>query len=150
MRVVSELRQANADVAIHVRGDCGFGVPKMYDICEKNGLSYTFGIASNARLKMLAEDLMQRAVDGYNESGTKQRLFTHFEYQADSWPHARTVVARAECQAAGTNLRFVVTGLDVSTDDQARQVDDDYIQRGESEQSTLGVFILNEAIRHER
>ena len=134
MRVVSELRQAQANVAIHVRGDCGFGLPKMYDICEKNGLSYTFGIASNARLKVLAEALMQRAVDGYNESGTKQRLFTHFEYQADSWPHARTVVAKAECQAAGTNLRFVVTSLDVSTDDQARQVYDDYIQRGESEQ----------------
>ena len=134
MRVVSELRQAQANVAIHVRGDCGFGLPKMYDICEKNGLSYTFGIASNARLKVLAEALMQRAVDGYNESGTKQRLFTHFEYQADSWPHARTVVAKAECQAAGTNLRFVVTSLDVSTDDQAQQVYDDYIQRGESEQ----------------
>lgn len=51
---------------------------------------------------------------------------------------------------AGTNLRFVVTSLDVSTDDQARQVDGDYIQRGESEQRTLGVFILNEAIRDER
>lgn len=134
MRVVSELRQAQANVAIHVRGDCGFGLPKMYDLCEKNGLSYTFGIASNARLKVLAEELMQRAVDGYNESGSKQRLFTHFEYQADSWPHARTVVAKAECQAAGTNLRFVVTSLDVSTDDQAQQVYDDYIQRGESEQ----------------
>ena len=134
MRVVSELRQAKTDAAIHVRGDCGFGLPKMYDICEKNGLSYTFGIASNARLQGLAKELMQRAVDGYNESGTKQRLFTHFEYQADSWPHSRTVVAKAECQAAGTNLRFVVTSLDVSTDDQARQVYDDYIQRGESEQ----------------
>lgn len=134
MRVVSELRQAKANAAIHVRGDCGFGLPKMYGICEENRLSYTFGIASNARLKVLAEELMQRAVDGYNKSGTKQRLFTCFEYQADSWPHARTVVAKAECQAAGTNLRFVVTSLDVSTDDQAQQVYDDYIQRGESEQ----------------
>lgn len=83
---------------------------------------------------MLAEDLTQRAINGYNESKTKQRLFTHFEHQSESWPHPRTVVAKAECQAAGTNLRFVVTSLDVSTDDQARQVYDDYIQRGESEQ----------------
>jgi hypothetical protein len=130
MRVVSGLRRAKADVAIHVRGDCGFGVPKMYDACEENSLNYTFGIASDARLKVLTEDLTQRAINGYNESKTKQRLITHFE----SWPHPRTVVAKAECQAAGTNLRFVVTSLDVSTDDQARQVYDDYIQRGESEQ----------------
>ena len=134
MRVVSGLRKAKAGVTIHVRGDCGFGLPKMYDVCEENELSYTFGMASNARLKVLAEDLMQRAVDGYHASGIKQRLFTRFKYQADSWPHARTVVAKAECQAAGTNLRFVVTSLNVSTDDDARQVYDDYIQRGESEQ----------------
>jgi hypothetical protein len=39
MRVVCSLRRAKADVAIHVRGDCGFGVPKMYDACEENSLN---------------------------------------------------------------------------------------------------------------
>lgn len=122
----------------------------MYDVCEENGLGYTFGIASNARLKVLAEELLQRAIDGYNKDETKQRLFTHFEYQADSWSHPRTVVAKAECQAAGTNLRFVVTSLDVSTDDEARQIYDDYIQRGESEQRTLSVLMRNTVTAHER
>ena len=50
-------------------------------------------------------------------------------------PHSRTVVVKAECHANGTNLRFVVSNLpEIATDEQARQVYDDYTQRGESEQ----------------
>lgn len=135
MRVVEALRRARPDIAIHVRGDAGFGVPWMYDICEQNGLSYTFGFATNARLKGLTEDLMQRAVDEYERTRQKQRLFTCFPYQCDSWPHARTVVAKAECHDQGTNLRFVVTNRpDVNSPDDGRRQYDDYVQRGESEQ----------------
>lgn len=134
LRVVTALRNGKPDVSIHVRGDCGFGVPKMYDVCEENGLSYTFGISTNARLKVLAQGLMDQAVAQYEQTSQKQRLFTHFDYQAESWPHPRTVVAKAECQAVGTNLRFVVTSRKVTSDEQAEDVYDEYIQRGESEQ----------------
>jgi len=44
------------------------------------------------------------------------------------------VVAKAECHAGGTNLRFVVTSLNVPGVKQARQTYDDYTQRGTSEQ----------------
>jgi hypothetical protein len=44
------------------------------------------------------------------------------------------VVAKAECQAAGTNLRFVVTNRTVGSDEQAEALYDDYIERGTSEQ----------------
>lgn len=135
MRVVNALRQARPDILIHVRGDAGFGVPWMYRICEENGLSYTFGFSTNARLKKLTEGLMQRAVDGYEHSKQKQRLFDCFQYQCDSWEHNRTVIAKAECHQQGTNLRFVVTNLkDTTTAGHAEKVYDDYIQRGESEQ----------------
>ena len=44
------------------------------------------------------------------------------------------MVAKAECHAGGTNLRFVVTNLpDVATAADGERVYDDYIQRGESE-----------------
>ena len=133
-RVVDGIRNTKSEIAIHIRGDCGFGLPKMYRFCEEHGLTYTFGIATNERLKVAAAALMQRAVRQYEQTGEKQRLFTHFQYQAKSWKHPRTVVAKAECQAAGTNLRFVVTSLAVTSAEQARQRYDDYIQRGESEQ----------------
>ena len=132
--VVERLRQARPDLAIHVRGDSGFGVPWMYQICEENRLTYTFGIAANKRLQALAQPLLDHAVAEYERSGEKQRLFTHFEYQAGSWDRPRSVIVKAECQAAGTNLRFVVTNLKVSSDADAQRVYDDYIQRGTSEQ----------------
>jgi hypothetical protein len=133
-RVAGKLRRARDDVRIHVRGDADFGLPVMIDGCEAQGFSYTFGLRSNARLKVIAQPLMDKAVRWYERTGRKQRLFMRFLYQAESWPHPRRVVAKAECHAGGTNLRFVVTSLDVPGVKQARQVYDDYIQRGESEQ----------------
>lgn len=135
MRVVHALRQARPDIAIHVRGDAGFGNPKMYDICEQNNLTYTFGFSTNERLKRQTEGLMDRAVGQYGQTKQKQRLFDCFPYQCDSWDHPRTLVAKAECHDAGTNLRFVVTNLPgiVSPSDGEREYDH-YIRRGESEQ----------------
>jgi hypothetical protein len=134
MRVVNALRKERPDIRIHVRGDAGFGVPWMYEVCEENGLSYTFGFSSNARLKKLTEGLMQRAVGQHGQTKEKARLFECFQYQCDSWDHSRTVVAKAECHDGGTNLRFVATNLpDVIAEEEGRKTYDDYVQRGESE-----------------
>lgn len=111
LRVVKALRQQRPDIAIHIRGDAGFGVPAMYTICEKNGLSYTLGFSSNARLKPMTQGLMNRAVELHQRSGSKARLFECFEYRCDTWDRPRAVIAKAECHAGGTNLRFVVTSL---------------------------------------
>jgi len=135
MRVVSALRKERPDIAIHVRGDAGFGLPGMYGICEENGLSYTFGFSTNPRLRKLTEGLMSQALEQYEQSGRKQRLFDCFDYQCDSWKHPRRVIAKAECHEQGTNLRFVVTnrpGVESAADGEREY--DDYIQRGESEQ----------------
>jgi hypothetical protein len=142
MRVVNALRQQRADIRIHIRGDGGFGLPLMYLICEENGLTYTFGFSTNARLKKLTEPLMQRAVEQYGRdktqglpSGQKQRLFDCFSYKCDSWNVPRQVIAKAECHAQGTNLRFVVTNRPgVGSAEDGQREYDDYIQRGESEQ----------------
>jgi hypothetical protein len=134
MRVVDALRKERADIQVHVRADAGFGLPRMYETCEENGLSYTLGFATNPRLKKLTEGLMQQAVEQYGQTKQKARLFECFQYQCDSWEHPRTVIAKAECHAGGTNLRFVVTNLpDVQTAQQGQTTYDDYVQRGESE-----------------
>jgi hypothetical protein len=106
----------------------------MYKICEENGLSYTLGFSSNAKLKKLTGELMLRAASQYKQTKEKARLFDCFDYQCNSWPHPRRVVAKAECHDQGTNLRFVVTNLpQVHTADQGQKTYDDYVQRGESE-----------------
>lgn len=134
MLVVNALRQERPDIRIHLRGDSALGVPWMYKICEENALTYTCGFSTNPRLKTMTQDLMTRAADQYHQSKQKQRLFTHFVYRADSWDRDRNVVAKAECHAAGTNLRFVVTNLPVESDAQAQGRYDEYIERGTSEQ----------------
>ena len=137
LRVAKKLREASLpgqEVQIHVRADADFGAPLMMDCCENEGFSYTFGLRSNARLKKIAGPLMDKAVRRYESTGKKQRLFMHFMYQAESWPAPRRVIAKAECHAGGTNLRFVVTNLSVPGVRQARRTYDNYIQRGTSEQ----------------
>ena len=134
MRIVNALRKERPDMQIHIRGDGGFGLPLMYDLCEKNGLTYTFGFSTNARLKKLTEDLMRRAVEEHGRSKQKQRRFECFPYQCEAWPCARTVIAKAECHEGGTNQRFVVTNrTGVRSADDAQREYDDYVQRGESE-----------------
>ena len=135
MRVVNALRKERPDIVVHVRGDAAFGVPWMYEVCEQNGLLYTFGFSTNERLKRLTEGLMDRAVQQYQRDKQKQRLFDCFDYRADTWDRPRRLVAKAECHAAGTNLRFVVTNVAgvVCPADGEREYDR-YVQRGESEQ----------------
>jgi hypothetical protein len=111
MRVVRALRAARPDVQVHVRGDAGFGLPVMYEACERLGVTYTFGFAANPRLRALTDGLMNRAVAYHDRTTAKARFFSCFQYQCDTWAGPRTVVAKAECHGGGTNLRFVVTNL---------------------------------------
>lgn len=134
LRVTKLLQKARSDGQIQVRADADFGVPVLMDCCENNGFSYTFSLRSNPRLKAGAAALMAKAERRYAATKTKPRLFIRFMYQAKSWPHARRVIAKAECHAAGTNRRFVVTNRRVPGVRQARRTYDDYTQRGECEQ----------------
>lgn len=130
--VVRRLREAWPGVRIYVRGDSGFGVPKVYDACEQLDTYYTIGIGMNSRLKKLSDSLLNEAVSRFEESGQPQRLFCAFWYQADSWPAQRWVVVKCEANSQGTNRRAVVTnrpGAFVLPD----AAYDAYADRGESE-----------------
>jgi hypothetical protein len=119
--LVTRLRQVWPDVVLHFRGDCAFGVPTMYDVCERLRVGYTFGLSANAVLQRQTEGLLTKAVDTYEQErqaarqqnpprpALPSRLFTGFWYQAGTWPQARWVVAKAEANDRGTNRRFVVT-----------------------------------------
>jgi hypothetical protein len=63
--LVARLRRAWPDVALHSRGDCGFGVPAMYEVCEGLRVSYTFGLSANAVLQRETEGLLAEAVAAY-------------------------------------------------------------------------------------
>src|SRR5262245_32284288 len=63
--LVTRLRRSWPGVALHFRGDCGFGVPDMYDVCEGLRVSYTFGLSANAVLQRETEGLLAEAVSAY-------------------------------------------------------------------------------------
>jgi hypothetical protein len=130
--VVRRLRAAWPGVRIEVRGDSGFGVPAMYDVCERLDVQYTFGLAMNATVKRLSDPLLEHAVGQYEQTGQPQRTFCDFWYRAESWPAQRRVVVKVEVHERGTNRRAVVTnraGVFVLP----AAVYEAYVDRGESE-----------------
>jgi hypothetical protein len=142
--LVTRLRRAWPDVVLHFRGDCGFGVPDMYDVCEGLRVSYTFGLSTNTVLQGETEGLLAEAVAAYDaerqaarqldppRSALSARLFTGFWYQAGTWPQPRWVVAKAEANDRGTNRRFVVTNRPGAVVLPGPTYDE-YAARGESE-----------------
>jgi hypothetical protein len=115
-RVVRTLRARWPAVAIEVRADSGFAIPALYDYCETEGITYTLGLGRNPRLDRLAVPLQTAAAQHYTATGQKVRLLGEMAYQADSWPHPRRVIVKAEVLAKGPNTRFVVTNRDAPPD----------------------------------
>ena len=109
--LVTRLRRAWPDVLLCFRGDCGFGVPAMYEVCERLGVSYTFGLSTNAVLQRETEGLLAEAVAAYRaerQAARQQdpprppvpsRLFTGFgirqapgRKRAGWWPRPRPTI----------------------------------------------------------
>ncbi len=129
-RIAKLLRARWPDVMIELRADSGFAVPALYEWCEAEGIAYTLGLATNARLAAQAEPLREQAVQLRNQTGEKVRLVSELAYAADSWTHPRRVVYKAEALAQGPNVRFVVT----TRTDPPLTLYNWYVQRGRPEQ----------------
>jgi hypothetical protein len=130
--LVRRVRAKWPDVVIELRGDSGMAVPVTYDACERLDIQYTLGLRLNPVLQRESDELLAQAVANYEQSGEPQRLFTAFEYQAQSWSEPRWVVVKAEAHSEGTNRRAVVTNRSgARVLPQAAY--DAYTERGESE-----------------
>jgi len=113
--IVSHLRAAWPDVVILVRGDTGLAVPALYEYCEREGLLYALGYASNEVLKARTENALTDLETYYHWYSHREPHVQHFEaiedYQAGSWLRPRRIIAKLEINRLGTNRRFVVTNL---------------------------------------
>mgnify|MGYP003347174371 CR=1 FL=1 len=130
--LVTRVRATWPNVRIRVRGDCGFGVPKMHELCDRLDVTFTFGQSANAVLQRQTEDLLNEAVRRWDETGEPQRLFTGFWYQAQTWSEPRWVIAKCEAHAVGTNRRFITTNRPAGAL-YLEAAYDEYAMRGESE-----------------
>jgi hypothetical protein len=128
-RIVSRLRGRWPEAEIEIRADAGFAVPALYDYCEAQSITYTVGLITNARLQGMAEDLLAKAKESYEEIGEKAKLFSEGPYGAASWERRRRVVYKAEAMEKGTNTRFVLT----TRTEGPKDLYEFYARRGESE-----------------
>jgi hypothetical protein len=137
--IVTRLRAAWPDVRIKVRSDNGLAVPGLYDYCEAHGLPYAFGYATNPVLQrataQAVADLELYHRWYRHREPTVQRFESLNDYQADSWPHPRRIVAKVEVTPQGSQRRFVVTNLEEPAEVVYR---DFYVQRGKVPEQPIG------------
>lgn len=128
--LVKQLRKTWPKVKIIFRGDSGFCRHKMLSWCERNGVDYVVGLAKNKRLNAQSQKLQDLAKKQFKQTGDKQRLFSAFNYGAQSWGRERRIIAKAEYTNKGPNPRYIVTTLD---GDPQRLYAKLYCARGEME-----------------
>jgi DDE family transposase len=138
-RIVTRLRAAWPDVRIKVRSDNGLAVPSLYDYCEAQRLPYAFGYTTNPVLQRATEQALADVELYHHFYGHREPVVQRFEsiddYQADSWPHPRRIVAKIEVTPQGSQRRFVVTNLEEPA---AALYRDFYVQRGKVPEQPIG------------
>jgi hypothetical protein len=116
-RIIRTLKQRFPAVQIVVRGDSGFAVPRLLELLEAldrevGGVAYLFGLAQNPVLLRRGTAALATAHDRFGRTQQAVQHFDTFPYAAESWPHERCVVMKAEVNEHGQNPRFVVTSLE--------------------------------------
>lgn len=114
-----------------VRGDSGFAVPALYDLCEQESIFYIIRLKSNAKLKSLANEL--HPVDEIKDVTVKESYIEESIYQAPSWLKPRRVIIQSTCPVGELFFThaFFVTNLSESFSPQA--IVHSYKQRGTME-----------------
>jgi hypothetical protein len=100
------------ETSLFLRGDSGFAVPALYDLCEKESVYYVIRLKSNAQLQSLAEE--------YHPSGvpldvSKQECYYEETiYQAKSWSKPRKVMIQSVRPAGELffNHAFFITNFE--------------------------------------
>jgi Transposase DDE domain group 1 len=111
-RLIRRIRMRWPATRITFRGDSHYGRKEVMDWCERNDVTYIFGLAPN---KVLAEQVFPKTdeccVRRALAQAEKVRDFAWTRYAAKSWSHARRVVARIEVTRKGADVRYIVTNI---------------------------------------
>jgi hypothetical protein len=128
------LKKAMPGVKIILRGDAGFALPEILNICERSQIKYAFGFSNNAVLKRKINYLLDQARLEYYRTQQKARLFDDVYYAAQKWKQPRRIVMKAEWLPLGANPRFIVTNL---SSESQELYDNFYVQRGASSEHRI-------------
>jgi hypothetical protein len=132
--IIPRLRSRFPGVAIHLRGDSGFGGGEEYRVLESlPNVTYTMGFAMNDKLKRLAQTHREEAEAAQAATGQPQlRYLAVEEYDTKYWDRPKTVIVKTEVTAHSSSQRAVITNLPEAAHD-PEGVYRAYALRGESE-----------------
>lgn len=112
--LIEHYNETFPEISTLVRGDSGFAVPGLYELCEKESVYYIIRLKSNAKLKALAEELhpTHEVLDvSMTESYVEDSI-----YQAASWSTPRRIIIQSTRPAGELffSHAFFVTNLSES------------------------------------
>jgi len=113
-RIIEYLRKHWPNTLIVFRGDSHF--------CSKEVMDYTHnlprvefitGLTGNSVLNKCAKLTVESARRSYQSDGKSVKRYHSFEYKAGSWTYPERVVVKVEVTSMGTNVRFIVSSLNI-------------------------------------
>lgn len=81
------------EISLLVRGDSGFAVPGLYDLCEQESVYYIIRLKSNSKLKELAEEL--HPANEIQDATVSESYMEETIYQAASWSKPRRIIIQS-------------------------------------------------------
>jgi hypothetical protein len=112
--VIGRIRRRWPRAEILVRGDGHYGCETVMAEREQTGCDYIFGLPTNVRLDEIAGPWRGLCEMRRKPREDKVRRFHQFQHRAGTWTRTRSVIARVEATALGSDVRFVVTSLNGS------------------------------------
>jgi hypothetical protein len=134
VEIIHRLRSRFPGVAVHLRGDSGFGGGEEYCVLDSlPNVTYTLGFSMNPKLKTLAQAQLEEAQAAQTATGQpQQRYLLLEEYDTKYWDGPHTVIVKTEVTAHSSSQRAIVTNHPDAAHD-PEGVYHAYALRGESE-----------------
>ncbi|QQK79230.1 IS1380 family transposase [Salicibibacter cibi] len=122
-----------------LRGDSGFAVPDLYELCEAESVYYVIRLKSNPNLQRLADELHPSTFP--SDMTKTECYFEETEYQAKSWAKPRKVIVQSVRPAGElffthsffvTSLTSAFTPKDIVRSYQKRGTMENYIKEAKN------------------
>jgi hypothetical protein len=128
------LKKAFPETEIIMRGDGGFSLPEILNICDRSNILYVFGYAKNAVLERKIALLAEQARLDFIQQEKDVQIFDDVYYQSGGWDYPRRIVMKAELNSFGSNHRFVVTNMNQNA---SWIYSSFYVQRAETSENRI-------------
>ncbi|MBB5175037.1 IS1380 family transposase [Texcoconibacillus texcoconensis] len=109
--LIAHYNEKFPEITPFFRGDSGFAVPELYELCEAESVYYVIRLKSNPNLQRLADELQPSTFP--SDMTRTECHFLETEYQAKSWPKPRKVIIQSVRPAGELffTYSFFVTNL---------------------------------------